>query len=405
MQAESLLQNKIRERSVPRKVYLHFGVMIVGALLPLIFLRIFLGTGDSQSAAYGFAGVEPRIESVTIESSTSKDEPTMTTGSVITAGLTVTDAQVYTSGLTVKQGLTVTGELTVTHGLTVTGAVVVSGTLIVTDGLTMIAWNNSDMPQVEITGSLTVMQNQVSMFRGGLRVTGDLIVNGALTVLDRLMVTGDVTIAQGRLIVTRKYSAYLPMMLYYITIQADNGSFELGPVRWGEFSTTGQRLIRSVTELEVPPYAGQWAARLGNRDNEISMISQGVALSKGNACLVYWQWTASDDVCDADYGGVGINGKWTTEVHPLCAGTATAKWVQIKVDLSEYITTARVLNFAATNDYSVPSTMYVDDIVFHPTSHCHEDEQTALRPAGVLTDSVAWVVGQPISVTQRLTSK
>lgn len=47
-------------------------------------------------------------------------------------------------------------------------------------------------------------------------------------------------------------------------------------------------------------------AQLGRADNDVSMISQGVSTAKDTACLVFWQWIVSDDLCDAGYGGVGV---------------------------------------------------------------------------------------------------
>jgi len=194
---------------------------------------------------------------------------------------------------------------------------------------------------------------------------------------------------------TQPHTLYLPALLFFVPTP-ENGGFEAGPVLWDPFSTNGQTLIRSAGELAVAPYAGGWAARLGGLDDEISMLSQGLAISADQACLRYWQWTVSDDACNADYGGVGINGHWAA-VHSLCAGTATARWVRIQVDLSNHVTlTGTTLNFAVSNDYSAPSTMYVDEIAFQPTRMC-DCSQDELRSSAYRPESLTSLIGQPIS--------
>jgi hypothetical protein len=149
----------------------------------------------------------------------------------------------------------------------------------------------------------------------------------------------------------------------------NNGDFEAGRVGWNEYSTRGQALIRSRGGLTVAAHGGSWAASLGNLDNEISMLSQGIQISADHACLVYWQWTVSSDTCNADYGGIGVNGNWL-DVFSLCSGTATAGWVRRQVSMTDYITNSVVINVAVVNDYSFPSTLYVDNISLQPTAQC-----------------------------------
>ena len=174
-----------------------------------------------------------------------------------------------------------------------------------------------------------------------------------------------------------------------------NGNFELGPVDWSEYSTTGQRLILSAADLPIAPYSGSWAASLGNQDYEVSMLSQAVTIPVDYACLVYWQWIISSDSCNADYGGVGVNGTWFS-VQSLCAGTSTAQWVRQQVSMTKTAATPIVLNFAVANDYSFPSTMYVDDISFQPTAQCAKPGGASLHTTEVGDLKTEMMVGQPI---------
>lgn len=160
----------------------------------------------------------------------------------------------------------------------------------------------------------------------------------------------------------------------------NNGDFEAGRVGWSEYSLFGQALIRNQADLAAPPYGGAWAASLGSLDNEISMLSQGVKIPADQACLVYWQWTVSGDACNADYGGIGLNGDWL-DVFSLCSGTATAGWVRRQISMSAYVTNAVVINVAVVNDYSVPSTLYVDNIALQPTAQCAGQAVAVADPA------------------------
>ncbi|HRJ44116.1 MAG TPA: hypothetical protein PL105_19655, partial [Caldilineaceae bacterium] len=325
---------------------------------------------------------------------------------VIAESLTITDSQTFTAGLSVTNGLTVTGALTVSQGLTVTGRLVVSGSLVVSGGLSVVAGSNPSLfvPEI-IQGGMTITDKRA--FTQGLSITGDLTVTGALTVFEGLTVTETIAV-YGSLVVAESaeaplFQSYLPAILRYSVIRANNGGFELGPVQWDEYSSTGQNgLIRSAPELAVPPHTGYWAARLGGQDNDLSMLSQGVSIAKENACLVFWQWTQSKDACSADYGGVGINGKWV-DVHSLCAGTSTAGWARRQISMTQYSTaitsTLTVLNFAVVNDYSVPSTLYLDDVAFYPTTECDLQRGSSLADDSQARLTMSWeLIGQEINI-------
>lgn len=323
------------------------------------------------------------------------DTQTFTQSRTITDGLSVSGVLTATQGLTVRGGLTVTGALSVAGGLTVTDGLMVTGSLRVADQLLV-------MPRplgkgVLITKSLIIKNGEKQSITGGLIVVNGLTVAGQLTVTEGLSVTGGLTVT-GQLIVLGEitYRVCLPLVFNFKVV-TENGNFEHGAQLWEEFSQKNQQLIKPAGELPIPPQLGAWAARLGVLDDEVSMISQGVSVPAGQSCLVYWQWTTSRDACNADYGGVGVNGNWEA-VDPLCAGTATARWVQREVSLKSYtITPTIVLNFAAINDYSVPSTMYVDNISFQPDSICaNKPLSSTVLSANVPTD---WLVGRPITET------
>ncbi len=176
----------------------------------------------------------------------------------------------------------------------------------------------------------------------------------------------------------------------------NNGDFESGRVGWSEYSALGQVLIRPQAELAAPAHGGVWAARLGVGDDEISMLSQGVKIPADRACLVYWQWTVSNDACQADYGGIGVNGNWL-DVFSLCSGTATAGWVRRQISMTGYVTNSAVINVAVVNDYSSPSTLYVDDISLQPTGQCAATASQAHVDLAAAGRVVEMMVGRPIA--------
>ena len=378
---------------------------------------------------------------------------TTSQGITISKGATVAGALQTALGYIDSAGLTIfeTGTLSVTQELTVVGQTAVSGTLSTGGGLT--AWgivNIYDTGSVTVSQRLSatqavtvlgtlVAQNGVSvdggfssLFEVGCQnirvVTGnDMItephtLTQARSVLGSLTAVADLTVPEGLNVTEQltvggsltvrpepRYYLCLPYIANRINVfPTSNSGFEHGSLLWDEFSQQGQQLIKYEPDLGVPPHSGRWAAQLGNYDQEISMISQGVTLLEGQSCLGYWQWTVSNDACFADFGGVGIDGEWEA-AHSLCAGTATGRWVQQTVTLTKYVSKPFVLNFAVVNDYSVPSTMYVDDIAFYPDDFCRPNtsRQAQMQAAAANSKpeesvhlSLDWLIGQPITQTR-----
>lgn len=190
---------------------------------------------------------------------------------------------------------------------------------------------------------------------------------------------------------------YLPSIAAPKVNVLANSGFELGTLFWTQFSTSGQPLIHSTSTLEIAPRRGQHAIRLGQYNDEVSMISQAVSIPPTRRCVVYWYWATSNDACNADYGGVGTNGNWAEEPLSLCAGTSTAQWVQRTVLLSEtHITIpTTVINFAVINDYSAPSTLYIDDVAFENNEFC-SNQVGAATETNPFTEETSKKLGRPI---------
>ena len=160
----------------------------------------------------------------------------------------------------------------------------------------------------------------------------------------------------------------LPSRLQSVTADAIvNGDFESGPgVAWLEYSTNGWPLILPDESLLTPPRSGSWAVWLGGAYTETSIIQQTVVVPTQDAILGYWVWTASQDYCGYDYGGVLV---WTdsstyyvVDVFNLCEAENTGQWVKREVDLSFFASQVVDLQVRAECDGSLNSNLFVDDV-------------------------------------------
>ena len=161
---------------------------------------------------------------------------------------------------------------------------------------------------------------------------------------------------------------YLPLVAK--TVQAGplrNGNFESGATGWIEYSLLGYRLIFNSSELGILPHGGNWAAWLGGDHDEVSYIQQQVTVPAAAPYLSYWHWVESEDVCGYDFGGVLVNGT-VVEVYTLCDTTNTYGWVKRAVNLSGYAGQSVALKIQAETDYSLLSSLYIDDVAFQATA-------------------------------------
>ncbi|MBN1221582.1 MAG: hypothetical protein JXM69_21855 [Anaerolineae bacterium] len=153
--------------------------------------------------------------------------------------------------------------------------------------------------------------------------------------------------------------SYLPVQIGAADVS--NGDFEGGTSVWTEYSALGWPLIVTSTILPVTPHSGDWAVWLGGDDDEVSTISQTVAITIGESTLSYWQWIDSEDICGNDFGQVLIN---NTQVYSisLCDATNTNDWVNRTLDLSAYIGQNVDLQFRAETNGNLNSNLFIDDV-------------------------------------------
>ena len=166
-----------------------------------------------------------------------------------------------------------------------------------------------------------------------------------------------------------------------------NMDFEKGHTRWVESSPQGNPLILKRDDLEnydVLPHGGNWAARLGGTNNEITSISQTinaqVDLEPHDPLLHLWYRQESTGLCGPNYDQLKIS---TTETgYPvyheeysfdLCGSKVTNEWRELTVKFNylfvdQYYDVPLPNQFdfkiQTINDNSSPSSVFLDDLRF-----------------------------------------
>lgn len=150
-----------------------------------------------------------------------------------------------------------------------------------------------------------------------------------------------------------------------------NGNFEQGEAAWTQFSQRNVLPLiltqsSSPDPLPVAPHSGVYGVWLGGLSNEFNYVQQAVTISSGQPYLYYWNWVASSDTPNFDFGGVQINGT-TVDAFSLSTSTNTGGWVKRVVNLSSYAGQTVTLRILATTDSSVNSNWFIDDVGFQAT--------------------------------------
>lgn len=162
---------------------------------------------------------------------------------------------------------------------------------------------------------------------------------------------------------------YLPLTLKSYTAPISvtpipNGDFESGLTYWSTHSAKGRVVIANTFTGGVTAHSGDWAAWLGGEDEESAYIQRPLTVPVETPYLSYWYWIDSIDTCDSDeFGQVRINDA-IIKTYDLCISEQTGGWVQESLDLRPYTGLSVTLRISATTDWSVPSSLFVDDLIF-----------------------------------------
>ena len=161
------------------------------------------------------------------------------------------------------------------------------------------------------------------------------------------------------------YFVFLPLLNKNFAASVDpikNGGFENGNNGyWIEYSSNEFDLILPTELLLVPPHQGNYAVWLGGENDEISQLSQTVAISSSAPYLHFWYWIGSEDYCGYDYFRLKVNSNVLTQ-SDLCSSTSTSGWVERVVNLSAYASSTVTLMFEVTLDDVFNSNFFLDDV-------------------------------------------
>ena len=145
-----------------------------------------------------------------------------------------------------------------------------------------------------------------------------------------------------------------------------NGSFEAGASGWIAYSSSGFQIIRSGSFGSVYTLSGSYLAWLGGGDNETGYLQQAVIVNPSLPYLTYYHWISSTDWCGYDFATLSIDG-FTVSSYDLCSSTSTGGWVKKSINLSSYAGKAVLLRIGIENDYSLTSSLFLDNISFSAT--------------------------------------
>jgi hypothetical protein len=151
-----------------------------------------------------------------------------------------------------------------------------------------------------------------------------------------------------------------------------NGNFESGHANWTEYSTNSGYavIVKGFAPTSVTPHGGSWGVWLGGvegYDPYIKYIQQSVFVGSLNPYLSFYQWSASEDICDYDYAYVSINGTFIYS-RDLCTDTDTGGWVRSSLNLSSYVGQTVTLQFLVVTDDIWNSNWFIDDVAFSTTA-------------------------------------
>jgi hypothetical protein len=142
-----------------------------------------------------------------------------------------------------------------------------------------------------------------------------------------------------------------------------NGDFEQGREVWKESSDSDNPLIYYIDDLVVQPFNGSWAAWFGGILNENESIWQFVLVPADHPYMSYWHWIVSEDICGTDLASVEVNAVMIDSYY-LCEDNNTDGWVQKVYDLRVYSGQTVEVKIGASNNSTIPSSLFVDYFTF-----------------------------------------
>ncbi|MDQ5852182.1 MAG: S8 family serine peptidase, partial [Chloroflexota bacterium] len=139
-----------------------------------------------------------------------------------------------------------------------------------------------------------------------------------------------------------------------------NGGFENGTSPWVQSSSGGYQLIDTAR-----PHAGVYSAYLGNYNNANDAIYQTITVPS-NGTLTYWWYMSTQETSHPyDYLRVQLyntSGGLVATVRTWTDGSGAGVWRQDSISLASYAGQTLRVRFGATNDSTLPTAFFVDDV-------------------------------------------
>ncbi len=125
-------------------------------------------------------------------------------------------------------------------------------------------------------------------------------------------------------------------------------------------SSAGYQLIDTTR-----PHAGSYSAYLGGYNNARDTIYQTITIPS-NGTLTYWWYMSTQETTHSyDYLRVRLydtSGNLVATLRTWSDGSGAGVWRQDSIALGNYAGRTLRVTFAATNDTTLPTSFFVDDI-------------------------------------------
>ena len=140
-----------------------------------------------------------------------------------------------------------------------------------------------------------------------------------------------------------------------------NGGFESGIAPWTETSSGGYGLRDSTR-----PHTGSWGTWLGGYNSGTDSISQAIKVP-ANGTLTYWWYLTTQESGSTVYDRLRVrvlssSGAVLATPRTWSNASGAGLWRQDTLNLGAYAGQSVRIEFVATNDGSLPSSFFVDDV-------------------------------------------
>ncbi|HEX6289671.1 MAG TPA: M14 family zinc carboxypeptidase [Herpetosiphonaceae bacterium] len=140
-----------------------------------------------------------------------------------------------------------------------------------------------------------------------------------------------------------------------------NGGFESGTSPWVQSSSGGYQLVDTTR-----PHTGSYSAYLADYNNGTDSIYQTVTIPT-NGTLTYWWYMSTQESGTTAYDYLRVrlynsSGTLVATLRTWSNASGAGVWRQDSLSLASYAGQSLRVQFTATNDTSLPTAFFVDDV-------------------------------------------